>query len=278
MSKSKCALVALSNPLSVNFKDKISELITFLNEIFTGVVVSDFIFENVICSEKDKTNELNSILKTQEISVVFDVSGGDLANGTLEYIDYNLIKDSNKMFFGYSDLTCVLNAVYAKAGVKTYLYQVKNVLCDNSMTRCKNLSDFIYGKNSTICDFGYDFIQGNCMQGIAVGGNIRCFSKLIGTEYMPCCEDKIVFLESYSGGLEKIYSLVFQLKQSGAFNRCNGILLGTFTEIEKKNLKTELFEMLKNILPNIPIAYTSEIGHSENSKCFVIGQNYLLKK
>ncbi len=280
MQKYKCSLISLSNPLTLNNKNKISALKTLLKNDFENVLLSDFAFEcekSFRYSEKEKADEFNSFFKDENIKAVFDISGGDLANGMLEFIDYDLIKSNEKMLFGYSDLTCILNAVYAMTGVKTYLYQIKNVLNDRSMKRYESLINFINSQNNNICKLNYNFIQGSFMQGTAVGGNIRCFSKLIGTKYMPCCKDKIVFLESFSGGLEKIYSLVFHLKQSGAFDRCNGVLLGTFTEIEKNDSKDELFSMVKNILPDIPIAYTDEIGHAENSKCLVIGENYLLK-
>ena len=62
---------------------------------------------------------------------MFDVSGGDESNGVLEYLDYEAIRERNAenpvAFFGYSDLTAVLNALYAKTGMRTGLYQIRNL-------------------------------------------------------------------------------------------------------------------------------------------------------
>ena len=41
------------------------------------------------------------------------------------------------------------------------------------------------------------FLQGSKMQGIVVGGNIRCLLKLAGTEYWPDMNGKILLLESF---------------------------------------------------------------------------------
>ena len=53
-------------------------------------------------------------------------------------------------------------------------------------------------------NINYKFIQQDKMHGIVVGGNIRCFLKLAGTEYMPDMENKILFLESLNGDVAKI--------------------------------------------------------------------------
>ena len=56
---------------------------------------------------------------------IFDVSGGDIANEVLPYLDFDTIRKANKPYFGYSDLTTVINSLYTKAGVSSYLYQVR---------------------------------------------------------------------------------------------------------------------------------------------------------
>ena len=42
--------------------------------------------------------------------------------------DEREIAESEKMFFGYSDLTTILNAVYTKTGKPSVLYQVLNLV------------------------------------------------------------------------------------------------------------------------------------------------------
>lgn len=45
------------------------------------------------------------------IKAIFDISGGDMCNELLDKLDYNIIKENNKPFFGYSDLTAIINAI-----------------------------------------------------------------------------------------------------------------------------------------------------------------------
>lgn len=42
------------------------------------------------------------------------------------------------------------------------------------------------------------------MEGIVVGGNLRCLLKFVGIKYMLDFENKILFLESMGGDIFKI--------------------------------------------------------------------------
>ena len=111
------------------------------------------------------------------------------------------------------------------------------------------------------------------MKGIVVGGNIRCFLKLAGTEYMPDLNGKILFLESYSGTVAKMETYLCQLQQLGAFSKVSGILLGTFTEMENENCVPTIETLVRQVVGNqIPIAKTRQIGHGTDAKAMIIGQ------
>ena len=68
-----------------------------------------------------------------------------------------------------------------------------------------------------------------------------------------------------------------QLKQIGAFKQVSGILLGTFTELEKEKIYME--ELIKNYVDSdMPIAVTGDIGHGMDSKGIEIGKRMVLFK
>jgi len=46
--------------------------------------------------------------------------GGFNVNQILKYLDYDLIKTQPKILCGYSDITALLHAIYAKTGLVTY--------------------------------------------------------------------------------------------------------------------------------------------------------------
>lgn len=273
----KVALIACSNPLENEKKDEINELIATLERAGLTVVVSPYLYltdSSILGRGKLCAKVLMEYYKDKEIKAIFDLSGGDTANEILDYLNYELIKENPKLFFGYSDLTTVLNAIYTKTGLPNVLYQVRNINIEKSGNKRKELYDVLFFGGDNLFQFSYEFIQGKEMEGIVIGGNIRCLLKLAGTSYFPDFTGKVLLLESLGGEVPVMISFFNQLKQLGIFERVNGILLGTFTTMEKYKLSPTIEELVTRIVDNplIPIAKTREIGHGRESSAIIIGE------
>ncbi|WP_252241816.1 S66 peptidase family protein [Clostridium sp. ZBS18] len=278
----KVGIIACSNGVDKSMELKMNELKRTLNFIGLNVIFSNTIYKKYSVfngSGKERANELMKLFEDRSIKAIFDISGGDLANGILEYLDFDTIKKNSKLFFGYSDLSVVINALYTKSHIKTYLYQIRNLIGDNSEIQIKNFKETFMEDKNSLFDFKYEWIQGKSIDGIVVGGNIRCFLKLAGTEYMPKFKDKILLLESFSGDVAKITTYLTHYKQLGVFKEIKGIILGNFTEMENNQYSPSIIELIKEIVndKNMPIVKTSEIGHGSDSKCIVIGKNIELR-
>lgn len=219
-----------------------------------------------------KASELLDFYKNNNIKAIFDISGGDYANSLLTYLNFDIIKDNYKPFFGYSDLTTIINALYSKTKQLNYLYQPLNIVSSNNNLENFKAS-FLNDKNTIFEVNYYSKFKGNITAPV-VGGNIRCLLKLAGTEYLPKTDGKIFFLESLSGNYARITTYFEQLKQMKCFNNVEAVLLGTFTELQEKCTPCEVIELAKKYIPeNIPLIKTEDIGHSNNSKCLIIGKN-----
>lgn len=276
------AIVACSNGLDEKKKPQIEELVNIFKEMGINTKVSEKIYKKYSSfsgTGKERADAMLNFYRDNEIKAIFDVSGGDLSNEILEYLDFNNIKINYKPYFGYSDLTVVLNALYSKTNEKNYLYQIRNLADIYRVEQVKNFKDTFINNEKSLLDFKYKWIQGDFMEGVVVGGNIRCFLKLAGTEYMPDFKDKILFLEGFSGDVPKMASYLTQYKHMGIFKKVNGIILGSYTEMEDKKYLPTIVELAKNIINDstIPIIKTSEIGHGKDSKCIVIGESLTLR-
>ena len=275
----KVGIVCCSNGQKKNYKEKIDYLEQTLKDIGLHPVFSDYIYEKEDIfsgTARERAEALMRFYRDDEIKAIFDISGGDVANGVLLYLDYDVIANSSKMFWGYSDLTTVINAIYAKTGRTSVLYQIRNLMYHHKEQQMANFQNTVLQNGSDLFQLNYKFIQQNSMQGIVVGGNIRCFLKLAGTEYMPDLEGKILLLESYGGTVAKIETYLSQLQQMGAFEKIAGILLGTFTEMEQENCLPTVETLVKRIVgEDLPIAVTREIGHGTDSKAIVIGSIFV---
>lgn len=275
------AIVVNSNGLYKSKEQEVNQLIDLLNNMGLQVKCSPYLYrkENIFSgNDIEKAEVLMNFYKDNDIKAIFDISGGDLANGVIDLLDYQVIKESNKPLFGYSDLTCLLNALYAQTQQINVLYQMSHLVHDKAVFQQQNFYQSLFKNQSVLYDFSYRFIRGTHMSGIVVGGNIRCFLKLAGTKYFPNMKDKILFLESLGGESALIYSHLIHLKQMGVFDCVAGILLGTFTTMQEKNCQPSIEEMIVQVVERIPIAKTEQIGHGTDSKALIIGQNLTLKE
>lgn len=276
----KVGIVCCSNGQKSSYCEKIGILCNTLEEMGLVPVFSAYIYEKEDVfsgTAKERAEALMNFYRDDTIKAIFDISGGDIANGVLPYLDFEVIGKSDKQFWGYSDLTTIVNAIYEKTGKSSVLYQIRNLIYEDKGRQTANFRSALFEGKDELFRFDYNIAQGEKMQGVVVGGNIRCFLKLAGTEYMPDLTGKILLLESFSGTVAKMETYLAQLKQIGAFDKVAGILLGTFTEMEEMECKPDIVTLLKSYVPvDMPVAVTNEIGHGVASKAIVIGQEIVL--
>ena len=219
-----------------NLKPKLSQTIIRVNSHFSG-------------TGEERAEELTKLFCDKEIKAIFDISGGDSANYILPYLDFEKIAQNKKYFFGYSDLSVIINFLYRKSHVKSFYYNFHNLYGEFASEQQDLFKKLFFNENPNFLTYDLNWIYGKSMSGIVIGGNIRCFLKLAGTKYFPNVGKKILFLESLSGNSNRIGSFLAQLEQIGVFEKISGILLGTFTELEnKKDIPTteELFLEIAN--------------------------------
>ncbi len=87
---------------------------------------------------------------------------------------------------------------------------------------------------------------------------------------------KLLLLESYGGSVAKMATYLNQLKQMGVFQKVAGILLGTFTEMERNQETPPMEELiLSYIEETLPVIKTKQIGHGCDAKAVMIGEKYI---
>lgn len=271
----KIGIVSCSNGIRQTYEGEVYGLQQTLAEMGIESVLSPYIFAGggyASGTAKERANALMDFYRDDTIDAICDISGGDMANGILPYLDYSVIAGANKQFWGYSDLTTVLNAIYAKTGRTGVLYQIRNVLYANREQQIADVRNVMQNGGDALYQIDCAYVQGTEMHGVVVGGNIRCFLKLAGTEYMPDLQGKILILESLSGMAPRMETYLSQLQQIGTFEQAAGILLGTFTEMETKQCTPDIVQLVqKYVSSTMPIAVTKQIGHGADAKGIVIG-------
>lgn len=281
----KVGLVCCSDGLAAEKKEEIACLKKVLKEMGIVSVECSCMYrgqESISAGPPaERAEALMKMYRNTEIDAIFDLSGGNLANQILPWLNYEIIKNSGKEFWGYSDLTVLLNAIYTKTGNTGWLYQPRMLVGRNGDIQQECFTKMVKGQDdSAFFPDDWRFLQGNHIEGVLVGGNIRCFLKLAGTEYFPDLQDKVLILESLGGGEGVITSLLTQLQQIGAFRKISGLLLGTFTELDGQEGYDAVERFVMETIDNktLPVARTMQIGHGSSSRGIRIGESIKITK
>ena len=163
MIMEKAGIVCCSNGLQKSSQKDLQALELVLKGMGLEPVYSPYLYaqEHVWSgTARQRADALMEFYRDEEIRQIFDVSGGDLANGILPYLDYAQIQESDKCFWGYSDLTTVLNAIYTKTGRSAVLYQVRNLVYDQGNASRRNCRQLYADRKIHSFSFPMNFCRG----------------------------------------------------------------------------------------------------------------------
>lgn len=232
----------------------------------------------------ERAKDINEMFINPEIKAIFASDGGCNAIELLSLLDYEKIRENPKIFTGFSDITHINLALYAKSNIKAiHGLDIINGLGNfDNMTREQNVNYFfqLISKKSNTLIFPqmtqWQIIKEGKAKGIALGGWLDAINNLNNTEYFPKDKNIILFWEAVDLELNKINMLLNSLRVSGLFEKVVGMVIGALTNCEEK----EYFDCIypfKKIIDNVTAGYNFPIicnvnfGHRNENTSFIIG-------
>lgn len=249
----------------------------YLNELGLKVKYGTNIYSHSCgysASVKEKTEDINKLINDKSIKAISFAKGGNNANSILDNIDYIGIKNNPKIFFGFSDNTVLLNAIYKKTGLITYHFTNFKGLFEKNIEFNKQqfIDAFINGyKGNLKHNSEWKSLRAGVATGRLIGGNLGSFVKLLNTKYCPNFKNKILLIEDlgYEDGVEQISSLLYQLKMNKVFDKISGILIGNYDSEEETTIEELVMEVTKEY--HFPIIKCNDFGHTETNIVLPIG-------
>lgn len=279
------AILELSRIRKINvetFKNtRIPEIVKNLRQKGFKAKVYDESFTATNLDLGDETKQLradifNKAVKDPEIKAIFAFCGGSGTMQTLDKIDYDSFRQNNKIFVGFSDETAAELAILKKSGVITFhgpllgstLNYKKDKTFDNLIQILTNSQDkteiYNIDDNSSFKSF-----NGKSGSGEICGGNLCLMQCLMGTQYCPDYENKILFFEETEGSAHGIHRILWQFKLAGILDKLSGVVIGTFSKSNQEAMLEACFDVLKEY--DFPILYNVHAGHIENPLTIPIG-------
>jgi muramoyltetrapeptide carboxypeptidase len=202
------------------------------------------------------------------IGAIFCTRGGYGSARLLELLDYRFIQSHPKILVGFSDITALSLALFAKARLITFAGPMIAAEFASGIRPLASeaLWDMLGQRRKTRrlphCE-GSRILQGGVTEGTLLGGNLSVLCSLIGTPWLPDMRGAVLFIEDVGEPVYRVDRMLLQLRQSGILRRISGVILGSFTAVPAEKQNRELDEVLREyLLPlGIPVLADFPFGH-----------------
>lgn len=248
-------------------------------------------------SIEHRVEDLHAAFADPDVAAIMTVIGGYNANQLLPYIDWDLIEANPKIFCGYSDITALSAAIYAKTGLVTYsgphfttfgmkrhLEQTRDwfraAMFDGGRQQVASSATWSDDRwyedqdNRTIeANEGPWVLQPGEAAGPLVGGNLCTLNLLQGTEYMPEIAGTIMVIEDDLETERFTFNRdLTSLTQLPSFADVQAVLIGRFqraAEISREILTAIVAS--NHALRDIPVVANMDFGHTDPIMTLPIG-------
>lgn len=248
-------------------------------------------------SIESRVADLHEAFADPTVDGIMTVIGGYNSNELLPYLDYELIAANPKFVCGFSDITALHNAIYAKTGLITYSgphwstfgmrdhFEVTHAsFMQAAFSRdpiewvptnwfTDDLWFLQQDDRHRLSTDGWWTIQPGKADGIALGSNLSTLALLNGTDYLPDLDGSVLFVEvtSNSDITEFRRMLVSVLQQCGAEN-ITALVIGRF-QVASQVTRSDVEQTVASLpwLKGIPVLANVDFGHTTPLLTFPIG-------
>ncbi|NGP89085.1 S66 peptidase family protein [Fodinibius halophilus] len=233
-------------------------------------------------TDDERAADLNAMFADDEVDAIIPFRGGWGANRILDAIDYDLIKANPKILVGFSDITSLLLAIYAKTGLITFHGPVGK--SDWTGYTTTHFEEMVSGQQVVQLEMPAEGVCSGCdnhmvirsgrTSGRLLGGNLSVLTAMAGSDYLPDWQGNILFLEDVGEDIYRIDRMITQLKLSGILDQISGFVFGQCTNCERSNSYSLTLEQVfdDHIKPlGIPAFSGAMFGHISKMVTLPVG-------
>jgi muramoyltetrapeptide carboxypeptidase len=239
-------------------------------------------------SDENRAKDVNQFFGDAKIALLLPLRGGWGSARILPYLDYEVIGQNPKIILGFSDLTALILAIYAKTGLVTFhglngltswrpgqVDGFRRILFAGEKITFRNQVDGDDGDRLMQVKNRIRTITDGKARGRLMGGNLSVISAMVGSSYLPDFKGAILFVEDVGENIYRIDRLLTHLKLAGILQDLHGFIFGQCINClpngDYGSLTLEEV-LLDHVQPlGIPAYSGAQIGHIENIPTLPLG-------
>ena len=220
-------------------------------------------------SDTNRVSDIHEAFSNSEVKAVLCATGGYGSGRLLQDIDFELIKNNPKIFWGYSDITALHIALQQNANLVTFHGPMMQE-CGASNVPPETIASFKQlleplSFTFTASDKNTYPAFSHSITAPMTGGNLTVLTSTIGTPYEVDTRGKILFIEDIQEEPYRIDRMINQLRLARKFEECKGVIFGDFKDCgpKKRQESLTIAEIVyDHIVPfGLPVLSGFPIGH-----------------
>ena len=190
-------------------------------------------------SDQQRAADINDMFGDRSVAAIMAVRGGYGTPRLLPLINYGLVRRNPKILVGYSDLTALQLALYAKTGLISFSGPMVGVEMFNGIDPFTEESFWKVvtstkkvGAIDNPDSRPMETIHKGIASGILLGGNLSLITSIAGSPYLPSFKNSILYFEEIEEECYRFDRMMNQLKVTGIFKNTKGIIVGELTDVK----------------------------------------------
>ncbi|MGH2316951.1 S66 peptidase family protein [Planococcus sp. SE5232] len=267
--------VGIIAPSSPPNQENLQKALPFLEELGLKIKLGksvDAAHGYLAGTDEERLADLHAMFEDPEVSGIICAGGGYGAARYADKIDYAMIMENPKVFWGYSDITFLHTAIGEYAEMVTFHGPM--LASDVGKPEFHERSGRMFGQLFEPFELHYteevaplETLVGGVAQGELVGGNLSLIRSAIGTKFDLDVKGKILLIEDIDEEPYEVDEMLNQLRMARKFDEAAGIVVGDFKNASPKKRKPSLtLDQVFNDYFNdlkIPVVKGFKIGHCE---------------
>jgi muramoyltetrapeptide carboxypeptidase len=264
------ALIAPASP--IENREGLYSGIAAIEKMGFRVHFSERIFQSnryLAGSDEDRAEELMCAFENLDIQAVIGLRGGYGCSRLIPLLKEKRLRNSPKIFMGFSDLTTLHMFFNRQFGWITFHSSMAASLGKLSREQEAHLFSLLTDPNyCPLLSFEQlETWKPGAAEGILTGGCLSIIAAGIGTPYEIKTERKILFIEDLGEPPYRLDRMLTHLRLAGKMEKIAGLLLGDFLDCEPAQGGYTAQEVLRDVLSdlNIPILAGFPAGHGSSN-------------
>ncbi|MBP2242436.1 muramoyltetrapeptide carboxypeptidase [Cytobacillus eiseniae] len=276
--------VGIIAPASPPNQENLQRSYSFLEELGLKIKIGDHVQDQygyLAGKDKDRLADLHRMFLDREVKALICAGGGYGTGRIASQIDYTIIKNNPKIFWGYSDITFLHTAIRQQTGLITFHGPM--LASDIGKVDVHSISKTYFNQLFTPAPIRYtseisslEALVDGKVSGLVTGGNLSLITSTIGTKFEIDTKEKLLLIEDINEEPRAIDRMLNQLFMAGKLIDASGLIIGDFNNcVPEREPSLDLEEVINHYirLANKPALKGFKFGHCSPHIALPLGVN-----